>query len=113
MSPFNFSKDKTLAILASSKLTSFVRFTCFELLGVDVQLSELKHFCLLFCFCFYLAFVSHLPWSMMLLRTLSFDMPDKGKVISISFKHIRQVLQWKLFFQLQTIASSILLAVKY
>ena len=22
----------------------------FELLGVDVQLSELKHFCLLFCF---------------------------------------------------------------
>ena len=50
MSPLNFSKDKTLAILASSKLTSFVRFTCFELLGVDVQLSELKHFCLLFCF---------------------------------------------------------------
>ena len=50
MSPFNFSKDKTLAILASSKLTSFVSFTCFELLGVDVQLSGLKRFRLLFFF---------------------------------------------------------------
>ena len=50
MSPFNFSKGKTLAILASSKLTSFVGFTCFELLGVDVQLSGLKRFRLLFCF---------------------------------------------------------------
>ena len=50
MSPFNFSKDKTLAILASSKLTSFVSFTCFELLVVDVQFSGLKCFRLLFCF---------------------------------------------------------------
>ena len=49
VSPFNFSKDKTLAILASSKLSSFLSFTCFELLGVDVQLSGLSVF-MLFCF---------------------------------------------------------------
>ena len=64
MSPFNFSKDKTLAILASSKLSSCLSFTCFELLGVDVQLSGLKCFNLLFCFfavsclCFSSSFVN-------------------------------------------------------
>ena len=71
MSPFNFSKDKTLAILASSKLISFVSFTCFELLGVDVQLSGLKRFRLLFCFFAVSCLRSLLLLSMMLCRQLS------------------------------------------
>ena len=71
MCPFNFSKAKTVAILASSKLTSFVSFTCFELLGVDVQLSGLSIFVCCSVSLHYLAFVSLLLLSMMLCRQLS------------------------------------------
>ena len=59
-------------ILASSKLTSFVSFTCFELLGVDVySYRGLSVFVCCSVSLQYLAFVSLLLLSMMLSRQLS------------------------------------------